>query len=51
MNPELRILMLEDLKSDADLIEFELRRGKLSFSARRVENSGGLYRAIRGIST
>ena len=33
----LRILMLEDVTSDAELVEYELRRAKIDFDARRVQ--------------
>ncbi len=34
---ELRILMLEDMASDTELVEHELRKGKIALSSRRVE--------------
>ncbi len=37
MDPELRILILEDSLADADLLQRELRKGGLPFAARRVE--------------
>ena len=37
MKRELRILILEDLDTDAELIKLELRKSGLIFSARRVE--------------
>ena len=36
--PPLRILMLEDVETDAELIQAELRRAGIRFGARRVEN-------------
>ena len=37
MNKELRILLLEDLPTDAELIQHELQRANLAFTTRRVE--------------
>ena len=37
LNKELRILMLEDVATDAELVEYELRKGGIVFSSKRVE--------------
>jgi signal transduction histidine kinase len=37
MDAPLRILMLEDVATDAELVEYELRRAKIDFDARRVQ--------------
>jgi DNA-binding NtrC family response regulator len=37
MTDELRLLILEDSESDADLVERALRRGGISFASRRVD--------------
>ena len=36
MDKELRILILEDVETDAELVERELRRGKIPFTSKRV---------------
>ncbi len=46
MTNELRILMLEDVASDAELIQRELRRAKIPFSIERVETEEGFIRAL-----
>jgi len=46
MNKELRILLLEDNPSDAELVERELCKGKLSFSLRRVETKKAFVREL-----
>jgi len=37
MSEGLRILILEDLPADAELMEHELHKGGIEFSAKRVE--------------
>jgi PAS domain S-box-containing protein len=44
--PPLRILMLEDVETDAELIQAELRRAGIRFGARRVENESGFVAAL-----
>jgi PAS domain S-box-containing protein len=44
---ELRILMLEDVAADAALISRALRRGGLSFQAKRVETRAEFMRELR----
>lgn len=46
MNSEIRILMLEDTTTDAELAEMELRETGLSFIARRVETRELFIRAL-----
>jgi two-component system, cell cycle sensor histidine kinase and response regulator CckA len=46
MENEFRILMLEDMATDAALVEWELRRSGLRFAARRVETEGDFRREI-----
>jgi len=41
MNPELKILILEDVELDAELMEYEMRREGLNFASRRVETEDG----------
>jgi PAS domain S-box-containing protein len=43
---ELRILLVEDRSTDADLIERALRRGGLQFSSRRVDQEAGFLQAL-----
>jgi PAS domain S-box-containing protein len=49
-NTPLRILMLEDVPMDAELLEFELRRSRIAFEARRVDNREAFVEAVRGFS-
>jgi PAS domain S-box-containing protein len=46
MTEELRILLLEDVGDDAELIKRELRKGNLSFSCRRVYTSKDYLREL-----
>jgi PAS domain S-box-containing protein len=46
MTEELRILLLEDVEDDAELIKRELRKGNLSFSSRRVYTSKDYLREL-----
>ncbi|MGR8934720.1 MAG: PAS domain S-box protein [Gammaproteobacteria bacterium] len=46
MNPELRILMVEDSVEDAELIEEELREGGVKFVLRRVQTRDAFFRAL-----
>ena len=43
---ELRLLLLEDVASDAELVEAELRRARLRFTARRVEDRRSFLQAL-----
>jgi signal transduction histidine kinase/DNA-binding response OmpR family regulator len=43
----LRILMLEDVATDAELVEYELRRGKLEFSSRRAQTQAEFEAGLR----
>jgi len=45
-SPPLRILMLEDVPMDAELLEFELGRALIPFTARRVDNRDAFVEAI-----
>jgi len=47
MDKELRILMLEDVVDDAKLTERELRKGRLAFSAKRVETREAFLEALK----
>jgi two-component system, cell cycle sensor histidine kinase and response regulator CckA len=47
MENEFRILMLEDMATDAALVEWELRRAGLRFAARRVETEDDFRRELR----
>lgn len=46
MTQGLRILIVEDLASDAELMAYELRQANLPFSTRRVENDVDFLRAL-----
>ncbi|MFN2452726.1 MAG: response regulator [Pyrinomonadaceae bacterium] len=46
MKQEIRILILEDTLTDAELIERELRRAELAFTARRVETKDAFLREL-----
>lgn len=46
MPEKLRILLLEDVDTDAELIQYELRRARLSFSIERVSNKKTFIQAI-----
>ena len=46
MENELRILILEDQVNDAELIERELRKGGLTFTAKRVDTKDNFVREI-----
>ncbi|MEW6054000.1 MAG: PAS domain S-box protein [Nitrospirota bacterium] len=43
---KLRILILEDNPNDAELIQYELRRGRLSFAAEKVETRKDFQKAL-----
>jgi len=44
---KLRILMLEDVSTDAELIERELRKGKILFNSKRVDTREGFLKALK----
>ncbi|MGB7911866.1 MAG: PAS domain-containing protein [Desulfobaccales bacterium] len=46
MVPSLRILIVEDLASDAELMAFELRQANLTFTTRRVDNDQDFVREL-----
>ncbi len=46
MVPGLRILIVEDMASDAELMAYELRQAKLPFTSRRVENEVEFLREV-----
>lgn len=46
MNDELRILILEDVPTDADLMEHELRKARLTYQAQRVDTRADFERAL-----
>ena len=46
MVPKLRILIVEDQASDAELMAFELRQANLTFTARRVDNDLDFIREL-----
>src|SRR5690348_3032997 len=43
---EIRILMLEDSATDADLVGYALRKGGMDFSLERVETKAGYLREL-----
>jgi len=47
MHEDLRILIVEDVAADAELVEHELRRAGLVFGSRRVETEGGFLGSLR----
>lgn len=47
MNRELRILILEDQSTDADLMEYELRKGGIIFSSKRVQTKEEFLRELK----
>jgi len=44
---ELKILILEDVQFDAELMEYELRREGLKFSSERVETEEDFIKGIK----
>lgn len=46
MNDEIRILMLEDVPTDAQLIQYELTRSKIAFQARVVDTEEDFRRTL-----
>ena len=50
MDKEIRILILEDRVSDADLIEFELQEAGISFTSRRTVKEQDYIRALQEFS-
>ncbi len=46
MNRALRILILEDVATDAELMAYELRQAKIAFTLRRAEDKAGFIRAL-----
>jgi PAS domain S-box-containing protein len=46
----LRILILEDVSTDAELIEVELRRAQMAFASRRVETKEAFLQALEGFA-
>ncbi len=46
MNKELRILILEDVPTDTELVEYELRKAEISFSSKRVETREDFIKAL-----
>ena len=47
---QLRVLMLEDVPTDAELCEHELRRAGLKFTAHRVDTKAGFEKALQAFS-
>ena len=43
----LRILILEDVAMDAELVEYELGRARIPFASRRVESRDEFLRELR----
>ncbi|MCK9209709.1 MAG: response regulator [Ignavibacteriaceae bacterium] len=50
MEKELKILMLEDVPEDAEIIEWELKHSGLSFTAKRVETESDFLDALSKFS-
>jgi DNA-binding NarL/FixJ family response regulator len=46
MNSELRILILEDVPTDAELLKFELSEGGIPFTARCVATKSSFFKAL-----
>ncbi len=47
---KLRILMLEDVAADAELVEHQLQRGGILFSSKRVDTKEGFLKELRDFS-
>jgi CheY-like chemotaxis protein len=47
MDRELRILLLEDQNTDADMMEHELRKGGILFTSRRVQTKEDFLRELK----
>ena len=47
MDKELRILILEDVPNDAELMELELREAGIAFSSKRVETQKAFLKALK----
>ncbi len=50
MSKELRILMLEDASTDAELVERELRKAGIAFSLKRVETRDAFQKGLNDFS-
>ncbi len=50
MDPKLNILLVEDVRADAELVERELKLAKLSFTIRRVETRAVFLQELAGSS-
>lgn len=50
MDKNIRILILEDRVSDAELIEFELREAGIAFTSKRTETEKDFVRALQEYS-
>lgn len=46
MNEELKVLILEDVEFDAELMEYEMRREGLKFTSQRVETEKDFIREL-----
>src|SRR4030067_1250091 len=46
LNKELRILILEDVATDAEWVEYDLRKGGIVFSSKRVETREDFIREL-----
>jgi PAS domain S-box-containing protein len=47
ISPELRVLILEDNPADAELIERQLKKDGIDFTAQRTNTRGGFLRALK----
>ena len=47
MGKDLRILILENLQTDAELIEMQLRKANISFTSKRTPSKEGFLRALQ----
>lgn len=50
MDKELRVLILEDVATDAELMERELRKAGIAFSSRRVETKEVFLKELKGFA-
>jgi len=48
MSGQIKVLMVEDSKQDAELVQYELKKGGLDFVAKRVQTKEGFNDAIFG---
>ena len=50
MDKELRVLIVEDIPTDAELVEYELRKAGITFESKRVDTRAGFLRQLEDFS-